>query len=131
MVEEKIDKDGFIVTTQEESVPKEDREFAINVYSNNGEEICTVYTNNPTVARKYEKFIKSSPSVRSEKVYAENGKLVGIQGVLDLDVASVRIYKTTKGKTSDESSEARKARMRAVRAHKKLKKGVIKITLFY
>lgn len=37
MVEEKIDKDGFIVTTQEESVPKEDREFAINVYSNNGE----------------------------------------------------------------------------------------------
>ena len=33
MVEEKIDKDGFIVTTQEESVPKEDREFAINVYS--------------------------------------------------------------------------------------------------
>lgn len=62
MVEEKIDKDGFIVTTQEESVPKEDREFAINVYSNNGEEICTVYTNNPTVARKYEKFIKSSPS---------------------------------------------------------------------
>lgn len=34
MVEEKIDKDGFIVTTQEESVPKEDREFAINVYSN-------------------------------------------------------------------------------------------------
>ena len=25
MVEEKIDKDGFIVTTQEESVPKEDR----------------------------------------------------------------------------------------------------------
>lgn len=119
MVEEKIDKDGFIVTTQEESVPKEDREFAINVYSNNGEEICTVYTNNPTVARKYEKFIKSSPSVRSEKVYAENGKLVGIQCVLDLDVASVRIYKTTKGKTSDESSEARKARMRAVRAHKK------------
>ena len=119
MVEEKIDKDGFIVTTQEESVPKEDREFAINVYSNNGEEICTVYTNNPTVARKYEKFIKSSPSVRSEKVYAENGKHVGIQGVLDLDVASVRIYKTTKGKTSDESSEARKARMRAVRAHKK------------
>lgn len=131
MVEEKIDKDGFIVTTQEESVPKEDREFAINVYSNNGEEICTVYTNNPTVARKYEKFIKSSPSVRSEKVYAENGKLVGIQGVLDLDVASVRIYKTTKGKTSDESSEARKARMRAVRAHKNKKKGVIKITLFY
>lgn len=55
MVEEKIDKDGFIVTIQEESVPKEDREFAINVYSNNGEEICTVYTNNPTVARKYEK----------------------------------------------------------------------------
>ena len=53
MVEEKIDKDGFIVTTQEESVPKEDREFAINVYSNNGEEICTVYTNNPTIARKY------------------------------------------------------------------------------
>ena len=49
MVEEKIDNDGFIVTTQEESVPKEDREFAINVYSNNGEEICTVYTNNPTV----------------------------------------------------------------------------------
>ena len=39
--------------------------------------------------------------------------------ILDLDVASVRIYKTTKGKTSDESSEARKARMRAVRAHKK------------
>lgn len=37
MVEEKIDNDGFIVTTQEESVPKEDREFAINVYSNNGE----------------------------------------------------------------------------------------------
>ena len=101
MVEEKIDNDGFIVTTQEESVPKEDREFAINVYSNNGEEICTVYTNNPTVARKYEKFIKSSPSVRSEKVYAEN------------------IYKNTKGKTSDESSEARKARMSAVRAHKK------------
>lgn len=64
MVEEKIDKDGFIVTTQEESVPKEDREFAINVYSNNGEEICTVYTNNPTVARKYEKFIKSRPADR-------------------------------------------------------------------
>ena len=119
MIEQKIDKDGFFVATQEEATPKEDREFAINVYSNNGEEICTVYTNNPSVARKYEKFIKSSTSVRSEKVYAENGKLVGIQGVLDLDVASVRIYKTTKGKTSDESSEARKARMRAVRAHKK------------
>lgn len=114
MVEEKIDKDGFIVTIQEESVPKEDREFAINVYSNNGEEICTVYTNNPTVARKYEKFIKSSPRVRSE-----NGKLVGIQGILDLDVASVRIYKKTKGKMSDESKEALRARMSVVRAGKK------------
>ncbi len=76
MVEEKIDKDGFIVTIQEESVPKEDREFAINVYSNNGEEICTVYTNNPTIARKYEKFIKSNPAVRSEKVYAEMESLL-------------------------------------------------------
>ena len=46
-------------------------------------------------------------------------RLFVLKGVLDLDVASVRIYKTTKGKTSDESSEARKARMRAVRAHKK------------
>lgn len=119
MVEEKIDKDGFIVTIQEESVPKEDREFAINVYSNNGEEICTVYTNNPTVARKYEKFIKSSQRVRSEKVYSENGKLVGIQGILDLDVASVRIYNKTKGKMSDESKEALRARMSVVRAGKK------------
>lgn len=118
-IEEKIDKDGFIVTVQEESVPKEDREFAINVYSNNGEEICTLYTNNPTIARKYEKFIKSSPRVRSEKIYSDNGKLVGIQGILDLDIASVRIHKKTKGKSSDESSEARKERMQAVRSHKK------------
>ena len=119
MIEQKIDKDGFFVATQEEATPKEDREFTVNFYSNNGEEICSIYTNNPKLARKYEKYIKSSPSVRSEKFYAENGKLVGIQGVLDLTAASVRIYKKTKGKVSDESKEALIARMSAVRAGKK------------
>ena len=72
MVEEKIDKDGFIVTTQEESVPKEDREFAINVYSNNGEEICTVYTNNSLrVARLFDpkRFTPKTENLLVSKVF--------------------------------------------------------------
>ncbi len=85
--------------TQEESVPKK----TVNLRS----------TPIQTTVKKFVRYIRitqrllvnmkihhSSPSVRSGKGLRRKRKPVGIQGVLDLDVASVskNIYKTTKVK---------------------------------
>ena len=103
----KYDKDGFIVTTQEDSVPKDEQEFSTNTFYQDGVKICSFYTNNPFVARKYEKFVKSDSRVRSEKVYNLSGNLVGLQGVLDVEKCSISIKK--KRKKRDYSDEERAA----------------------
>ena len=92
----KYDKDGFIVTVQEDSVPKDEQEFSTNMFYQDGVQVCSFYTNNPFVARKYEKFVKSDNRVRSEKVYNLSGNLVGLQAVLDFEMCSISIKKKRK-----------------------------------